>query len=130
MSSFAPATTKTTTARPDPTRHVNYTLGMVLGVDDFTQEFAYLSGRDQWLARDLIGYGTANGLEVEIQGLEVIVHPGVALSPAGQLIRVPSTQCARLDQWAALDKNRQQLPQNGIASLYVVLCYRECPTDL
>jgi hypothetical protein len=103
---------------------------MVLGVDDFTQEFAYLSGRDQWLARDLIGYGTANGLEVEIQGLEVIVHPGVALSPAGQLIRVPSTQCARLDQWAALDKNRQQLPQNGIANLYVVLCYRECPTDL
>ncbi len=130
MSSFAPASIKTTTAKPDPTRHVNYTLGMVLGVDDFTQEFAYLSGRDQWLARDLIGFGTVNGLQVEINGLEIIVQPGVALSPAGQLIRVPATQCARLDQWAALDKNRNRLPQDGIASLYVVLCYRQCPTDL
>jgi hypothetical protein len=130
MSSFAPASIKTTTAGADPTKHVNYTLGMVLGVDDFTQEFAYLSGRDQWLARDLIGYGTVNGLQVEIRDPEIIVQPGVALSPAGQLIRVPATQCARLDQWAALDKNKNRLPQNGVARLYVVLCYRECPTDL
>ena len=28
---------------------------IVLGEDDFRQEFAYLSGRDQWLARDAIG---------------------------------------------------------------------------
>ena len=32
---------------PDPSKHVNFTLGMVLGVDDFTQEFAYLSGRER-----------------------------------------------------------------------------------
>ena len=37
-------------AEPDPAKHVNYNLGMVLGVDDFTQEFAYLSERDQWMA--------------------------------------------------------------------------------
>src|SRR5437763_106871 len=49
---------------PDPSKHVNYTLGMVLGVDDFTQEFAYLSGRDQRLARDLLGYGTVSGLRL------------------------------------------------------------------
>ena len=44
----------TTFARPDgpppvapldPTKHVKYTLGMVLGVDDFDQEFAYLVRR-------------------------------------------------------------------------------------
>ena len=43
---------------PDPTKHVNYTLGMILGVDEFTQEFAYLSERDRWAVRDLAGYGT------------------------------------------------------------------------
>ena len=57
---FAPVATKPS----DPTKHVNYVKGMVLGVDDFTQEFEYLSGRDQWLARDLIGYGTVAGLKV------------------------------------------------------------------
>ena len=41
-------------ADPNPAKHVNFNVGMVLGVDDFTQEFAYLSGRDQWLARDQI----------------------------------------------------------------------------
>ena len=51
----------------DPTQHVNYAKGMVLGVDDFRQEFAYLSGRDQWLVRDAIGYGTASGLHVFVE---------------------------------------------------------------
>ena len=71
---------------PDPAKHVNYNVGMVLGVDDFTQEFAYLSGRDQWMARDLIGYGTVRGLKVateidSVKGPRVIVDPGVAVSP-------------------------------------------------
>ena len=39
----------------DPTLHVNYVRGMVLGVDDYVQEFAYLANRDQWALRDLIG---------------------------------------------------------------------------
>src|SRR5439155_18468133 len=92
-------------ATPDPSKHVNYALGMVLGVDDFTQEFAYLSGRDQWLARDLLGYGTICGLRVSVETrasrLEVVVTSGAALSPRGQLIRVEPDQCARLDDWLA-----------------------------
>ena len=55
------------TAVFDATQHVNFAKGMVLGVDDFRQEFAYLSGRDQWLARDAIGYGTASGLRVHFE---------------------------------------------------------------
>src|SRR2546429_2261433 len=93
-------------ATPNPSKHVNYALGMVLGVDDFTQEFAYLSGRDQWLARDLIGYGTVRGLRVGVEvdatkGARVIVEPGAAVSPRGQLICVPSAQCAYLNDWLA-----------------------------
>src|SRR3954449_10418625 len=88
----------------DATKHVNYTLGMVLGVDDFTQEFAYLSGRDRWILRDLIGYGTARGLKVSTEldvakGPRVVVEPGVAVSPSGQLICVPTAQCAYLRDW-------------------------------
>jgi hypothetical protein len=137
MSCFTRHTPAASFAEPDPTKHVNYAFGMVLGVDDFTQEFAYLSGRDQWMARDLIGYGTARGLrvtvEVDAQGPRVVVAPGVAVSPRGQLICVESAQCAYINQWLAghtrdlLD--RLGSPPANSAKLYVVLCYRDCPTD-
>ena len=127
--------------RPDPTKHVRYTRGMVLGVDDFTQEFAYLNGRDEWLARDAIGYGTVSGLNVRTepdgQSIRVVVTSGVALSPRGQMIRVCSDQCASLHDWIATHRDElQQHAERRLATtaddavnLYVVLCYRDCPTD-
>lgn len=138
MSSFATTTTAPVSTPPDPSKHVNYSLGMVLGVDDFTQEFAYLSGRDQWLARDVIGYGTVCGLKVHVesdatQGPRVSVSAGVALSPAGQLLRVTREQCASLNDWIAAHKTellaRLSSPPTSAINLYVVLCYRACPTD-
>jgi hypothetical protein len=123
-------------AEPNPAKHVNYNLGMVLGVDDFTQEFAYLSGRDQWLARDLIGYGTVRGLKVRVEvdatkGPRIAVDPGVAVSPRGQMICVPAAQCAYLRDWIA--QHSEDLthfsPLLGNVHLYVTLCYRNCPTD-
>src|SRR2546430_1794109 len=108
MSSFAPQVATQRAAAPDLTKHVNYALGMVLGVDDFTQEFAYLSGRDQWLTRDLIGYGTACGLrvtsETDSTGPQIVVEPGVAVNPRGQMIRVTQPQCAYLNDWLASHK--------------------------
>ncbi len=138
MNAFAPASTAVQSAATDPTRRVNYVLGMVLGVEDFTQEHAYLSERDRWLARDLLGYGTAWGLAVTTQvgtrGPEVRVSPGVALSPRGQLIRVTPAQCAALDAWLAsqgtqVDARVSGAPPNTQLKTYVVLCYRECTTD-
>lgn len=132
MSCFASEETLQTKAA-DPTKHVNYVQGMVLGVDDFDQEFTYLSERGQWLARDLSGYGTVSGLAVTIEdsdkGKRVAVSPGVAVSPRGQLIRVAPKQCAVLGEWlkGAVRKN---IP-TGTTTLpaYVVLCYRDCPID-
>ena len=138
MSTFATRVETTPSAAPDPTKHVNYNVGMVLGIDDFNQEFAYLSGRDEWMARDLIGYGTVSGLHVftenDLKGPRVVVEPGVAVSPRGQLIRVPTAQCAYLNDWLRLDSIRSLIVkhlQSPPAPLkaYVVLCYRECPTD-
>ena len=135
---FSSHTNSTTVAEPNPTKHVNYNVGMVLGVDDFTQEFAYLSGRDQWMARDLIGYGTVRGLNVRIEvdatkGPRVVVEAGVAVSPRGQLICVPAAQCAYLKNWVT-DHSEELVtelgsPPESNLPLYVVLCYRHCPTD-
>jgi len=137
-SCFSSHTNSMTLAEPNPAKHVNFNVGMVLGVDDFTQEFAYLSGRDQWLARDLIGYGTVRGLNVRIEvdaikGPRVVVEAGVALNPRGQLICVPAAQCAYLKDWVA-DHSADIAPHvtsppDSDLQLYVVLCYRNCPTD-
>jgi hypothetical protein len=138
MSCFSSATNITSTAAPDPAKHVNYNLGMVLGVDDFTQEFAYLSGRDQWMVRELIGYGTARGLKVTaendtVKGPRVVVEPGVAVSPGGQMICVSTAQCAYLKNWAA-DHGAEistavGSPMGPSVTVYVVLCYRDCKVD-
>lgn len=122
---------------PDPGKHVNYLLGMVLGEDDFRQEFAYHANRDMWLARDLIGYGTVRGLAVSTEAagsneVRVRVEAGVALSPNGQLICVPEAQCAELNGW--LKANAEAVHQAVGAvpaklTLYLTLCYRACPTD-
>src|SRR5215510_8866724 len=138
MSTFTTATSATGTTPADPTKHVNYHLGMVLGVDDFNQEFAYLSGHDQWLAHDLINYGAVSGLrvrkELDDEKPRIIVEASATLSPQGQLIRVPATQCAYLNDWFALDQTKKELDKRGLAlnasqTIYVVLCYRDCETD-
>jgi hypothetical protein len=124
-------------ATPDPTKHVNYTLGMMLGVDDFNQEFAYLSGRDQWIARDAIGYGTLCGLRLSVDttvnGPRISVTTGTALTQGGQLICVNPAQCAYLNAWLTAN---EQAVENVIASplsssikLYLVVSYRDCPVD-
>lgn len=138
MTSFAHLAPEAATL--DPSKHVNYTLGMVLGADDFDQEFAYLSGRDRWYAREAIGYGTISGLHVSVaedaeKGPRLEVSPGVAVTPSGQIVRVCPAQCAYLNAWLA--EHREEVleaiesPGAGAEALRLnlVLCYRECPTD-
>jgi hypothetical protein len=137
MSTFAPHIATPEVKQPDPSKRVNYVLGMVLGVDDFTQEFAYLSGRDQWLARDLFGYGAICGLRVAAEpsgrGPRIAVSSGAALNGLGQLICVKPAQCAYLNDWLAANKaallNLGLSPPNANLRLYVTLCYRECKVD-
>src|SRR5262249_23762259 len=124
---------------PDPSRHVNYTFGMLLGVDDFKQEFAWLAGRDQWMARDLIGYGTISGLKISLDtgasnGPRVSVSCGDALSPRGQMIRVCPAQCAFLNDWLNANQGDVQAalggsPPGSQVQLWLTLCYRDCLVD-
>jgi hypothetical protein len=139
MTTFAPTTAQPGVTSLDPTKHVNYTLGMVLGAQDFQQEFAYHNGRDRWLARDTVGYGTVWGLKVALDpqqsgallgDAQVVVSRGTALSPCGQLICVGSDQCASLNAWLAAHADQlPHLPDGTPLPLYVVLCYREALTD-
>lgn len=139
MSCFKTHIATTTAARPDPTKHVNYQLGMVLGEEDFKQEFAYLSARDQWLARDVVGYGTVRGLRLRCEkdaslGPQVVVHAGAALTPGGQLVCVPTAQRAVFNAWLAANTDAVNSLIGSTASpttlqLFVVLYYRECETD-
>lgn len=146
MSCFTTMSAVTAASEFDLTKHVNYTAGMILGVDDFTQEFAYLSGRDRWMTREALGYGTVSGLRVRVEAdksdYRVMIEPGVAISPRGQLICVSSAQCAYLNQWLAaakpeelndwvkpVDESPPSSPPVNEVTLYVVLCYRDCLTD-
>ena len=104
-SSFTPAPD----AALDPEKRVNFTFGMVLGVDDFRQEHAYLAGRDERALRESIGYGVLSGLHVQTEPAApaisdkytVRVEPGLALLPNGKLVGVPVDQCASLTEWLA-----------------------------
>lgn len=124
----------------DPAKHVRYNLGMVLGVDDFVQEFTYHNSHRAWLARDLLGYGTVWGLRVVAEdngekGPRILVECGAALSPRGQLIHVSPAQCAYLNDWLAANRDAisEKLgaaPVSGdTLTLYATLAYDECATD-
>lgn len=121
----------------DPRKHVNYVLGMVLGVDDLTQEFGYLDNRVRAVVRELVGYGTDRGLAVTSEGTElgprIRVSTGVAYTPSGQMVCVGSDQCAPLNGWLAGQSAelgwRLGAAAQASLRLAVVLCYRECLTD-
>lgn len=127
----APATT--------PSHHVHFSSGMVLGVDDYAQEFAYHSARDKWIVRDFGGYGTLSGLAVSVEngtdGPQVKVTAGSAATPGGQLICVAADQCGSLNAWLAREeiaarvaKFADEVAPNTDASLkvWLTLCYTSC----
>lgn len=136
MSTFAPIALPHVVP-PDPSKHVNYQLGMVLGVDDFQAEFTYLSDRARRIVRDLIGYGVISGLHVTVgsatdaRGPRLQVSPGGLVTPSGQLVCVSPAQCAYLNEW--LRAHRQEIdaisPPPSALELALVACHRECETD-
>lgn len=139
MSTFTAASSSTIT---DLHKRVRYSTGLVLGVDEFEQEQAYLLERDRLHPRALHGYGTVSGLRVELgetstgeTSSELVVTPGLAVVPSGQHACIGRPQCADLDEWVkAQDEStlepHVETPESGPSlPVYVVLCYRECETD-
>jgi hypothetical protein len=124
-------------AATDTCKRVNYTLGMLMGVDDFVQDQLYAGSRRRELARELLGYGTVHGLAVVIEadgdkGQRVRVTPGMAWLPSGTPVCVEGEQCANLNDWllandALVDAGLSGSPTSF--SAYLVLSHVQCLTD-
>lgn len=140
MGCCSPFNAVTGSAVVDLTRHVNFTNGMILGADDYTQEFAYHDARDKWISREALGYGTLCGLAVDVEadgakGPRIRVSPGSAAAPSGRLICVGREQCGSLNAWLADGETATKVtalaaglsPPNAIdLTLYLTLCYTDC----
>lgn len=128
-----------TTPLLDASKRVHYTLGLVLGEDEFRQEQGYFIERDRLHNRALHGYGTVSGLAVEVVpagdgDAEVRVRPGLAVDPFGESIAVDATQCARLAPWLSRSATRDRLDELEASPpdevrVYLTLAYRERLTD-
>ena len=71
----------------------SFAYGMVLGLEDFQQEFSYFYDRMKLLSRMLLGYGTVTGLEVSSSSEEetatgIVVNAGMAIDPEGNRIEL------------------------------------------
>lgn len=126
-STFTPAPD----AALDPLQRVNYSFGMVLGVDDFRQEHAYLAARDERALRETLGYGVLTGLGVAApqpasasEGQPVRVAPGLALMPDGRLVGVAAEQCANLQTWLDAELARDATTA-ARSTVYVLLRHAE-----
>jgi hypothetical protein len=139
MTTFSATTCKTAL---NPLKHVKYTKGMVLGAEDFDQDFIYGHAHWRWGNADMLGFGTVSGLKVTkesgTEGPRVRVSKGVALNEKGEMICVPEDQCAYLNKWLAIPKNRAAVeshigsagsPPGDSVKLHVVLCFEACETD-
>jgi hypothetical protein len=124
-------------AATDSCKRVNYTLGMLMGVDDFVQEQVYNGSRRRELAREVLGYGTVHGLDVIVEadgdkGPRLRVTPGMAWLPSGTPVCVDSDQCANLNDWLkahAAEVTAQMTGSPPTVAVYVVLSYVQCLTD-
>ena len=75
----------------------SFAYGMVLGLEDFQQEFSYFYDRMKLHNRMLHGYGTVTGLEVSAEedaATGILVNAGMAIDSEGNEIILPTAvQC-------------------------------------
>jgi hypothetical protein len=85
----------------DPYTSVNYTFGMLLGVDDFETEQGYHRGKMRLHNAWLHGAGVVWGLGVSLDSsnCQVRVDPGLALDGAGHELHLDAAACLNLGAW-------------------------------
>ena len=131
-------TTSPNLQKLDPLKRVNYTFGLVLGVEEFVQSDTYFLAKHHVENRLLHGYGTVCGLAVLVHAAPafvVQVTPGWAINPGGQQIKVSHPMCKPVNDWLSesLPALKAALLTNApppTLRLYVVLSSRECKTDV
>jgi hypothetical protein len=122
-----------------PDLRVNYEYGLILGVAEFRQEQLHRLEGVHAHHRALHGYGTAVGLEVQVERppdnpheLLIRVERGMGVDQPGRMFVVRTAQCARLGAWLAARERQQpgtiaqHLGPSGELHIYVVASYDEC----
>lgn len=121
---------------------LRYFFGQRLGVVDLADEQSYLVGKQRFHNMRLHGAGVLCGLDAERyvfpQGADpakpttlLRVSCGAALDACGREIVVGWDQCIDVAAWYAQHPNAHPaLPAPPGLTLWVTLCYRECPSDL
>lgn len=121
-----------------PDMRVNYVFGLVLGVDEFTQEQEYHLRKNFLHHRGLHGYGAVSGLRVALKpvgegDIEISVGEGIGVDQLGRAFAVREKQCARLKAW--LEQNNltadyaSPSEDDARKSLYVVAQYDTCEAE-
>ena len=100
-------------------RRVNYSAGMILTASDFQAEQEYHRQMRYLHNRLLHGYGTVAGLDVVVDGRNVLVSPGLAIDAQGREIIVTEQMSLSLDP---PDRDRRRIRDVAIA-------WREVPED-
>lgn len=116
---------------------LRYFFGQRLGVLELTDEQAYVVGKQRFHNRYLHGAGVLCGLRAERyapageQTTTLLkVTRGAAIDACGREIIVAWDSCIDVAAWVR--KYRQEHPDltiPGPASLWVIVCYQECPSD-
>ncbi|GGM96404.1 hypothetical protein [Streptomyces fuscichromogenes] len=126
-----------------PDQRVNYSYGMVLGLDEFLQEQLYHQEKTYRHRRLLHGYGTSYGLQVSIdpgpggsRDYVIGVSRGAGIDQWGREFTVPEPQCLRLQDWLTAQEQAQpgiiqeHNEGSGGATIYAVASYAECLDSL
>jgi hypothetical protein len=120
---------------------LRYFFGQRLNVVDLTDEQAYVVGKQRFHNLRAHGVGILCGLlaarYVYPQGSDpnakttlLRVSKGGALDPCGREIIVGWDQCIDVAAWFAQHPEAQgEVDANGSLRLWILLCYRECPSD-
>ncbi|MGA8046507.1 MAG: hypothetical protein WCA30_09595 [Dermatophilaceae bacterium] len=98
---------------------MSYSAGMVLTASDFEAEQGYHRQMRYLHNRLLHGYGTVSGLDVTVDGRNVLVSPGLAIDALGREIIVTEQMSL------SLDPPDRDLPRIGD----VAIAWREVPDD-
>jgi hypothetical protein len=98
---------------PHALHRIHYFAGQILTAEDFQAEQDYHLERWRRHNRWCHGWGVVTGLDLAIEGKEIVVTPGMALDCAGNEVVVPKRDTLRLPL--------------GRTAVYLLLCWAETP---
>src|SRR5947209_3864111 len=108
----------------DPFVRLYYQFGMLMGVDEFTQEQGFHLTKHRLGNRMFVGYGMQWGIDYAVNDAQgqLTVGPLFALDDLGRELWVKNACAIDLAQWL----NDNGIPVGGSATVYVTVDFNAC----